>query len=293
MKTSFQGFFVGCLIYLLLFPIVYVLYLLFDYEGFFGFFFLSMPLGFVYGIRLVAKIVGPQTGLWLMTDTVGVSFAYLSIELFRQDKKISKAEMEGLCQYFAKEFGKGLYGITKAFMIKYKAKKADLKKHTQPIAGMEHRYRVMFLYQLFAMAMVDGKYKKEEDIYLQNIARLIRISKQNFLIIRSNFVNEADFNANEAKNETNRKNNKRSSTNGSKGFSGKFFSNENSAAYLSLGLNQFATNEEVKKAYRRLAMKYHPDRLNGKSAALKKEANQCFREVTEAYELIKNERGIK
>ena len=53
--------------------------------------------------------------------------------------------------------------------------------------------------------------------------------------------------------------------------------------YEVLGLAKGASEDEIKKAYRKLAMKYHPDRNQGDKA---KEAEEQFKEVKEAYEML-------
>ena len=53
--------------------------------------------------------------------------------------------------------------------------------------------------------------------------------------------------------------------------------------YEVLGLAKGASEDEIKKAYRKLAMKYHPDRNQGDKA---KEAEEKFKEVKEAYEML-------
>ncbi|MBN2453242.1 MAG: molecular chaperone DnaJ [Candidatus Omnitrophica bacterium] len=53
--------------------------------------------------------------------------------------------------------------------------------------------------------------------------------------------------------------------------------------YEVLGLSKTATVDEIKKAYRNLALKYHPDRV---SADKKKEAEEKFKEMSEAYEVL-------
>ncbi|PTY40154.1 molecular chaperone DnaJ [Brachyspira hampsonii] len=55
--------------------------------------------------------------------------------------------------------------------------------------------------------------------------------------------------------------------------------------YEVLGVAKTATNDEIKKAYRKLAMQYHPDRNPGN-----KEAEDKFKEATEAYEILSDEK---
>lgn len=63
-------------------------------------------------------------------------------------------------------------------------------------------------------------------------------------------------------------------------------------AYQALEITVSATNDEVKKAYRRMAMKYHPDKVASAGENVKQKANEKFRAINEAYETIKKERGI-
>jgi len=55
--------------------------------------------------------------------------------------------------------------------------------------------------------------------------------------------------------------------------------------YQILNISKDATLEEIKKAYKKLALKYHPDRNINK----KKEAEQKFKEIVEAYTILSNE----
>ncbi len=56
--------------------------------------------------------------------------------------------------------------------------------------------------------------------------------------------------------------------------------------YEVLGVSKEASIDEIKKAYRKMAIQYHPDRQTGKSDAEKKEAEERFKEVAEAYEVL-------
>lgn len=58
--------------------------------------------------------------------------------------------------------------------------------------------------------------------------------------------------------------------------------------YKILGVNKDATQDEIKKSFRKLSMKWHPDRNNGS-----KEAEAKFKEVAEAYEVLGNEEKRK
>ncbi len=63
-------------------------------------------------------------------------------------------------------------------------------------------------------------------------------------------------------------------------------------AYQALEIAPSATDDEVKKAYRRMAMKYHPDKVASAGEEIRKRATEKFRGVNEAYEHIKTLRGI-
>ncbi len=64
------------------------------------------------------------------------------------------------------------------------------------------------------------------------------------------------------------------------------------SAYDILGITESASNRELKKAYRNLVKKYHPDKLANADAASIMQAQEQFRKITEAYERIKKQRGI-
>src|SRR5690348_7921619 len=53
--------------------------------------------------------------------------------------------------------------------------------------------------------------------------------------------------------------------------------------YNVLGVERTASDDDIKKAYRKLAMTYHPDRNNGS-----KEAEERFKEITEAYDVLRD-----
>ena len=56
--------------------------------------------------------------------------------------------------------------------------------------------------------------------------------------------------------------------------------------YSILGVSKDATDDEVKSAFRKLSMQYHPDRQVGKSESEKKAAEEKFKEISEAYDTL-------
>ena len=62
--------------------------------------------------------------------------------------------------------------------------------------------------------------------------------------------------------------------------------------YELLEVSKDASAAEIKKAYRRMAMKYHPDKVNNLGDDMKKSATDKFRTINDAYESLKKARGI-
>ena len=62
--------------------------------------------------------------------------------------------------------------------------------------------------------------------------------------------------------------------------------------YDLLGVSRTATEAEIKKAYRKMAKKYHPDKVASLGEDVKKQAEEKFRQVQDAYESLKKERGF-
>ena len=65
------------------------------------------------------------------------------------------------------------------------------------------------------------------------------------------------------------------------------------SAYQILGISPDATDNEVRQAYRRMAMKYHPDRVATQDEDTRSRAERLFKRVGEAKDLIFKHRGIK
>ncbi|HDY76122.1 MAG TPA: molecular chaperone DjiA, partial [Candidatus Marinimicrobia bacterium] len=71
------------------------------------------------------------------------------------------------------------------------------------------------------------------------------------------------------------------------------FIKDTDSAYKIMEVSPSATNDEIKKAYRELAKKYHPDKVSHLGEDVKKAAEEKFTKLNAAYEAIKQERGMK
>ena len=70
------------------------------------------------------------------------------------------------------------------------------------------------------------------------------------------------------------------------------FRPSNDKNYKILEIDPSASNDEVKKAYRKMAIKYHPDKVATLGEDVQKAAEEKFKAVNQAYDAICKERGI-
>jgi len=72
-----------------------------------------------------------------------------------------------------------------------------------------------------------------------------------------------------------------------------FLVQNDDSVYQILEIPKSATDDEVKKAYRRMAVKYHPDKVSHLGPEHQDAAKEKFQKLTQAYERIKKERGFR
>ena len=72
-----------------------------------------------------------------------------------------------------------------------------------------------------------------------------------------------------------------------------YVNEELTEAYRILGIDENATDEEVRQAYRQLALKYHPDRIASQGEQARQEAERIFQKINHAKEVIFKERGLR
>jgi DnaJ like chaperone protein len=156
---------------------------------------------------------------------------------------------------------------------KYKSSEIDISYPCSNLSRQETKLKIYTLYILFNLASYDKTLKKEEEDFIVKVTKLLRLPKQTYFSIKSIYVKKGLNDEEELKKEQNRKQN----------ISGFLFPYE---AYRILGVSPSVTKLQLKKAYRTLAKKYHPDKHIGKSEAEIQKIEEKFQEIKEAYDII-------
>jgi len=223
------------------------------------------PLGAVLGF-LVGSMVDNTTGRTsTYTQTperttpgdFGMSLLVLVAAMMKADGKVVKAELEFVKQFFVRQFGEST--AREALMMLKDILKQDIPVRdvcVQISKNMDYSSRLQLIHILFNISAADGKVNAPELAAVERMAGYLGIASSDFLSIRNMFIPETD------------------------------------SSYKILEIEPSATNEEVKKAYRKMAMKYHPDKVSHLGDEFRKTADEKFKKVNEAYERIKKERNI-
>ena len=134
---------------------------------------------------------------------------------------------------------------------------------------------------LFKIAAADKVFSENEDAYINSVADYLSYDKKAVHSVRDMYLKRGVKEKKTYKRSYSR-------SNSSSSITGYYFSK----AYKILGLDKNASADEIKKAYRVLVKKYHPDKFATQGKEAMEKAEDQFQIVTDAYELIKKLRGI-
>lgn len=206
-------------------------------------------------------------GQYTTPNDIRVSFLLLIAAVMKADGKVVKSELNHVKKFLLLNFGERQATDLLHVLRDLMGRDYSVYDVCRQIKENTNYATRMHLFDfLYSVAAADNCCSPEEEAVLKTIASQLRISSYDYVSIHERHTAG------------------RSSSSSSE----KYVKNP----YSVLGITETATNEEVKKAYRRLAMKFHPDKVEGLGDEVKKNAEQQFREINEAYETIKNQRGI-
>ena len=190
---------------------------------------------------------------------IKVSLLVLIACVMKVDGHVRKSELDLVKRFLVRNYGE--QGALEALQIL----KSLLEQDMDPMAvagqiadNVNYSTRLELLHFLFDLANTDGEFAESELQMIERIGTRMQVSPADFRALAALYQKAKDPNW----------------------------------AYVALEVEPGATNEEVKKAYRRMAMKYHPDKVAGAGEEMREKATEKFRAVNEAYEYIKVQRGI-
>jgi DnaJ like chaperone protein len=223
------------------------------------------PLGAVLGF-LVGSMVDStsiQTSIYTGTPRstaqgdFGMSLLVLVAAMMKADNKVVKSELDYVRQFFVRQFGQS--AASEALVMLKDILKQDIPVRDvcmQISRNMDYSSRLQLLHLLFNISVADGAVNSLETEAIEKMSGYLGIASSDFVSIRNMFVPETD------------------------------------SSYKILEIKPSATDDEIKKAYRRMAMKYHPDKVSHLGDEFRKTADEKFKKVNEAYNKIKKERNI-
>lgn len=218
-------------------------------------------------------------------EDIDVALLVLIAAVMKSDGEVRRSELDYVKQFLLKNYGEEK-GKTYLAMLRDLVKPEtyiDIDAvSTQIKQNTDYTTRYHMVDFLFGLSVADNSYTTEENATMRLIANRLGINPRDYVSIFTRHVSSGT-----------RSDNRYSGSGYSGSSSGTSSSNNRRDPYKVLGLDSSASDEEVKKAYRRLAMKYHPDRVETMGEEVKKNAVEQFREINEAYEQIKTARGMK
>lgn len=186
-----------------------------------------------------------------------VSLLVLSAAVIKADGKTLQSELDYVKDFVRKNFGDA--AVQEAMQMLDQLTRQDVNIYSvgpQIAQYMNYSQRLQLFHYLVSLARSDNRVTQEEIDVLGAIASAIGLSSADTDSIMSMFKNDLE------------------------------------SAYRVLEIASSATDDEVRKAYKRMALKYHPDKVSTLGEDVQKAAEEKFKNVQEAYEKIKKSRGM-
>ena len=219
------------------------------------------PIGGILGFVFGSMVDGMQSGKYeykgTQTGDFSVSLLVLSAAVMRADGKVMKSELDYVRTFFERQFGPAVAHERILLLKEILKKDFNLQEVCGQIGHfMEYPSRLQLLHYLFGISSADGYYHPKEVETISLISNYLGIQPRDFESIRAMFVKDIN------------------------------------SAYKVLEVTPEATNEEVKTAYHKMAIKYHPDKVAHLGDDIQNSAKEKFQKLNAAYEEIKKQRGM-
>lgn len=190
---------------------------------------------------------------------ISVSIIVLIASVIKADGKVLKSEINFVKPFLLNTFGE--QGAKQALLLLKELLQKDIDHVAvaqQIRQHVNYSTRLELIRLLFEIANSDGEIAQQELLVIEQIAINMSVQNADYQSMLALYQRHKDVNW----------------------------------AYTALEISPSATDDEVKKAYRRMAMKFHPDKVANAGEEIRKQATEKFRGINEAYEHIKKQRGM-
>jgi DnaJ like chaperone protein len=219
------------------------------------------PIGAILGVALGSMFDGMNTGQNGYQGTQRGDFAMsllvLSAAVMKADQKIVKSELDFVRNFFISQFGEDEGNRLVRMLQEILKQDINVQEVSVQVGQFtDYAVKLQLLNYLFGIAAADGQYHPDEVDMISTIAGFMGVSSSDFTSVKAMYVKNTGW------------------------------------AYDVLEITSGATDDEVKKAYREMAKKHHPDKVAHLGDDIRRSATEKFQKISAAYEEIKKQRGI-
>jgi DnaJ like chaperone protein len=187
----------------------------------------------------------------------GMSLIVLIAAVMKADGKVLRSELDFVKRFFVSQFGPDTAREALTMLRDLLKKDIPLRDVCSQIrSSMDYSSRLQLIHILYNISAADIRFEPAEIKVIQSISDMLGITATDYESIRNMFIPATD------------------------------------AAYRILEVDRSVSDEELKKAYRKMALKYHPDKVSHLGEDFRKTAEEKFKSVNEAWEKIKKERNL-
>ena len=214
-------------------------------------------LGFVFGSIYDGMEKGAYTYRGTQAGDFSASLLVLTAAVMKADGKVLKSELDYVKSFLVAQFGQEEAARQALLLREILKQEINVREVSQQIAQyMDYASRLQLMHLLFGISSADRHFDEKEVNLIEQIAQFLGIRPVDFQSIKAMFIKDID------------------------------------SAYKILEISPDASDDEVKKAYHRMAIKYHPDKVAHLGDEIKKSATEKFQKLNAAYEEIKKRRGM-
>jgi|TARA_B110000116_G_C16617666_1_gene482320 DnaJ like chaperone protein len=217
------------------------------------------PIGGILGVIFAGS--GDQSSYKTIKESQAgdfmVSLLVLFAKVMKADGKLLKSELDYVKSFLKRNLSSKQSSVFIGMfqeVLKQDYSIAEVCGQIQK--SMDHPSRLELLHVLFGLSAADGEMHPQEVKVINTISGYLKISKKDYESIKAIFIKDMD------------------------------------SSYKILEIESNASDSEIKKAYRKMAIKYHPDKVAHLGKEIQSTAEEKFKAVSDAYTEIKKKRNI-